>query len=249
MKGIKKITAMTMMTFLMSSAISFQAKAGSTSASQQATATVSSSCTISAQNLNFGNLVLPLSAQSASTSMSVLCSKNHAYTVGLAYGGVYGQGVPYGYSGLGGYANGAEYTDANGQSVMNLGVWSSSGTQIGTITIPYSATDAGRESEIYALTGYHTSVSGVYYAVQGGATGYTYGKMIGVAKGDNIAYSIAVPSQPSQVWNAGENNYTSTGTGSAQTIPVVGTLVPGQSGSTYPTPDMYMDTVTATVSF
>lgn len=224
------------------------AHAAGTSANTQATATVSTACTIVAQNLAFGNLTLPLSAQTASTSMNVLCSKNAPYTVALAYGGIYGQGVPYGYSGSGGYENGAPYT-LNGQTVMNLGVWSSSGTQIGTITIPYSATDAGRESEIYALTGYHTSVSGIYYAVVGGGTSYNYGKMIGVASGDNVAYSIQVPGNPGKVWNNGVNNYTATGTGSSQTIPVVGTLVPAQSGSNYPTPDMYMDTVTATLSF
>jgi spore coat protein U-like protein len=66
--------------------------AGILNANTQTTATVGATCTIVAQNLNFGALTLPLSSQTASTSMSVLCSKSHAYTVGLAYGGVYGSG-------------------------------------------------------------------------------------------------------------------------------------------------------------
>jgi spore coat protein U-like protein len=73
--------------------------------------------------------------------------------------------------------------------------------------------------------------------------------MIGAAKGDKIGYSIQVPGNAGEVWNNGQNNYSSTGTGLAQTIPVVGTIMPAQSGSAYPTPDTYADTVVATVSF
>jgi spore coat protein U-like protein len=214
--------------------------AGSTSASTQANATLAATCTISAQNLSFGNLVLPVSAQSASTSMSVLCSKNHAYTIGLAYGGVYGQG---------GSNSGDYYKITNAQSYCNkicgtnyyLTEYDSSGNSIGTLTELNPAGGA------YAPTGTtYNSASGEYVSTN---PAYAYGKMVGVSSGDNIAYFIQVPNNPAQVWNSGEQNYSSTGTGSTQTIPVVGTLVPAQSGSSYPTPDSYMDTVTATVNF
>lgn len=215
--------------------------AGTNSANTQATATLSSSCTISAQNLAFGSLVMPLSSQSASSSMSVLCSKNHAYTVGLAYGGIYGQGgSTLGYI-LRTNDNGQEYL-SNSSGTMGSNVMTSCGSpdcnpypgstlqSVGTINCGVG----GSNCTLYAAT---TS------------TVYSYGKMIGVAKGDTIGYSIQVPGNPGQVWNTGNSVYSSTGTGATQTIPVVGTLVPAQSGSTYPTPDMYMDTVTATVNF
>lgn len=240
MKGIKKITAMIMMTFSMSSTIVFQAKAGSTSASEQATATLSSNCTISAQNLNFGNLVLPLSAQSASTSMSVLCSKNHAYTIGLAYGGVYGQGS----------ANGNYWTISGSAGSYNIYYYSNGNFVTGILNrtcaqvLSWSQGAVGSTNDV-AQTGWSCGQTGTF-AVN---AAYGYGKMIGVAKGDTVAYSIQVPNQPSQIWNAGESSYSATGTGDTQTIPVVGTIVPSQSGSTYPTPDMYLDTVTATVNF
>lgn len=240
MKSIKKITATAMMTLLMSSGICIQAKAGNTSASNQATATLSSSCTISAQNLNFGNLVLPLSAQNASANMTVLCSKNHAYTIGLAYGGVYGQGTTTGNSWTieqsGGtynifyYRNGTFYTGIDGRTCAQVLSWSES--VVGT------ANDV-------AQTGWTCGATGSFAVT----SAYGYGKMIGVAKGDNVAYSIQVPGQPAQIWNAGESSYSATGTGATQTIPVVGTIVPAQSGSSYPTPDTYLDTVTATVNF
>jgi spore coat protein U-like protein len=219
---------------------STSAHAASTSATQQATATVSSSCTISAQNLNFGNLVLPLSAQSASTSMSVLCSKNHAYTIALAYGGVYGQGS----------ANGNSWTVTGSNGSYNI-YYYQNGNFVTGITgrtcdqvLSWSQAAVGSTNDV-AQTGWTCGSTGSFAVT----SAYGYGKMIGVAKGDNVAYSIQVPNQPSQIWNAGESSYSATGTGATQTIPVVGTIVPSQSGSSYPTPDMYMDTVTATVGF
>lgn len=234
------MTAITMALLIMSLTISMQTKAGVTSASTQTTATLSSSCTITAQNLNFGNLVLPLSAQSTSANMSVLCSKNHAYTIGLAYGGVYGQGTTTGNSWniqqSGGtynifyYKNGTFLTGIDGRTCAQVLSWSES--VVGT------ANDV-------AQTGWTCGATGTFAVT----SAYGYGKMIGVANGDNIAYSIQVPGQPAQIWNAGESSYSATGTGASQTIPVVGTIVPSQSGSNYPPPDSYMDTVTATINF
>lgn len=208
--------------------------AGTLTANPKATATLAAMCTISAQNLAFGNLVLPISAQNASSTMTVLCSKNAPYTIGLAYGGVYGttsQNVTATYNLTG-------YTSGNGYTYQ---------------TCLYSATYDGNTytksvgNNGNAPWGYCPTTSGT--KVISTASVYTYGKMIGVSKGDNIAYSIQVPNQPGQVWNAGNYNYTSTGTGLNQTLPMVGTLVPAQTSNNYPIPDMYMDTVTATVSF
>jgi spore coat protein U-like protein len=224
-----------------------QAKAGSSSASQQATATLSSSCTLSAQNLSFGNLVLPLSAQSASTSMSVLCSKNHSYTVALAYGGVYGQGT-----GDGSYWEviGCSTQHVSGitpPACGNYYIWwyefNAAGTQIGSSQLYWPTNQAPT-----GVTGYSGTTTPLGTKFQLGS-GYSYGLMTGVAKGDHVAYSIQVPGNSAEVWNAGNYSYTATGTGATQSIPVTGKIVPAQSGSNYPTPDMYMDTVTTTVSF
>lgn len=68
--------------------------------------------------------------------------------------------------------------------------------------------------------------------------------MNGEVSGDTIAYSIQLPSNSSEAQNAGEDDYTSTGTGSTQSIPVVATLQPSQTGDRYPVSDMYMDVVT-----
>jgi spore coat protein U-like protein len=224
------------------------AMAGSATASPKATATVSSVCNISAQNLNFGNLVLPLSAQNASTTMSVQCTNNSKYTVGLAYGGVYGTGtgsetatVIIGFaSSL--YAYNANTKDY--QKITSLPAGYKNTTGAVSCMNTWGANGVTTAAGGNACYGYTTT--GTAYTF---GTAYGYGKMLGVVSGDNIAYFIQVPNNPAQVWNAGNYTYSATGNGSAQSIPVVGTLVPGQSGSPYPTPDMYMDTVTATVNF
>jgi spore coat protein U-like protein len=206
---------------------SHQVLAGTTSANAQATATLSSSCTISAQNLSFGALTLPLSSQTASSSMNVLCSKNHAYTVGLTYGGVYGG------------QNAGDYwvpTGSTGQAAIYT-EYNSSGQAIGSLVSPNMPPN----------TTWNQSINSPVYTVN--ATYYGYGKMVGVMSGDTVGYFIQVPNQPGEVWNNGNYSYSGTGTGDNQTLPIVGTLVPGQSGSAYPTPDSYADTVTATVSF
>lgn len=195
--------------------------AGTQNANTQATAVVPSSCTIAAQNLNFGALNLPLSAQSASTSMNVLCSNKTTYTVGLAYSGVYGSG---------------------GGSGTSFGTVINTGNQFDCV---YHYSVGGQAYTATTGNGQSQSCPAYNYSVPA----YTYGEMTGAAKGDKIGYSIQVPGNPGQVWNNGQNSYSSTGTGVTQTIPVVGSIVPGQSGSAYPTPDSYMDTVTATVNF
>lgn len=234
LKNYKNIAIFSLSVLLLLAANTSKAS-GTLTANPKATATLAAMCTISAQNLAFGNLVLPISAQTASSNMTVLCSKNASYTVGLAYGGVYGttsQDVSATYNLTG-------YTSGNGYTYQ---------------TCKYTAT--GPDGTTYTKSvgnngnapwGYCPTTSGT--KVISTASVYTYGKMIGVAKGDNIAYSIQVPNQPGQVWNAGNYNYTSTGTGSSQTLPVLGTLVPAQTSENYPVPDMYMDTVTTTVSF
>jgi spore coat protein U-like protein len=218
----KKTIALSLVSALCGLPCTFSYATGSSAANVQSTATISSVCTIAAQNLSFGNLVLPLSAQSASTSMSVLCSNKASYTVGLTYGGVYGTGgvvaLPLtGVSGANGYALCTYSAVVNGTTVTR---------------------QTNNSQNCYTTPSLNYTVPS-----------YAYGKMIGSASGDNVAYSIQVPDQPTKVWNAGNSSYTATGTGVSQTLPVVGTIVPSQSGSNYPTPDTYSDTVVATVSF
>lgn len=211
------------------------AQSHTTTATQKATATLAAVCTISAQNVNFGQIMLPVASQSASSNMSVQCTKGSPYTIGLAYGGVYGQGT----SGGGDYYI-VTYVGGQGTYLV-YNHYSSAGTLLGTATSSTLNTTG-------LVHGSSDLAVGSKWWVNPASTPYSYGVIVGSVSGDTIGYSIQVPGNPSQVWNNGENNYTSTGTGSTQTIPVVATLQSGH-GVAYPTADSYLDVITATVNF
>lgn len=195
---------------VMTSILTTLAQANTNTATTKATATLSSLCVISTQNINFGQISLPVSTQSASSNMTVQCTKGSSYTIGLAYGGIYGQG-------------------------------SSVQTQTGTQTISNCSHYFGGNCDQWDTT---------YVPVYTTTTSYyTYGKMTGSTSGDSIGYSIQVPNNPNQIWNTGNNSYSSTATGINQTIPVIATLIPGQTTNQYPEADNYLDTVTATITY
>jgi spore coat protein U-like protein len=198
-----------------------------TTTNVKASATLAAVCTISAQNVNFGQISLPIGSQTATSSMTVECTKGSPYTIALTYGGIYGgQGAGDYWIPTGSTGSAAIYTEYNssGQAIGSLVSWNQP---------PNSTWNQSINSPVYTVN----------------ATYYGYGKMVGSSSGDSIAYAIQVPNQPSEVWNAGNYNYTSTGTGVNQTIPVVATLVPSQTTDTYPAADTYLDTVTATITY
>jgi spore coat protein U-like protein len=203
--------------------------AGSITANSKTTATLAATCTISAQNVNFGAISLPVGAQSASSQMSVQCSNKAPYTISLAYGGIYGQGVGSG-----------TFTQTGGPS-QNYLIPSSGGMYYCT----YTGTVNGQSYTI----GDHVLNGCPATRVEQVGTAYSYGKIVGTISGDSIGYSIQVPNNPGTVWNNGVNNYSSTGTGSTQNIPIVATLIPSQTTNQYPTADNYTDIITATINY
>ena len=230
---MKKIIILTLMLF----GLIHNSQAQSTATvTTKSTATLTASCTISAQNVGFGSLILPLTTQSASSNMNVLCNKNASYTIGLAYGGIYGQvAAPNGSYWTAQYCVSGCSMASTSQEYYNQ--YTASGTYIGYGIYPYLQGPP------------NTTYNGTKNVYMNNGTSYAYGKLIGAAHGDSVGYSIEVPGNPSQVWNTGNSTYSSSGTGTSQSIPIKATLIPGQSGSYYPTPDVYIDTVTATINF
>lgn len=209
----------------------------------KSTATLAATCTISVQNVNFGTLVLPINSQSASSTMSVQCSKNAPYTVGLAYGGIYGQG---------GVGNGDYWVHEGCPQACTVNwnwyyEYNSSGSFIAQQQFQNVLTNGALDLSKISIPGATWNATTQSYQVKG--TAYGYGKIVGVASGDSIAYFIQVPNNSSQVWNNGNYNYASTGTGTTQSIPVVANLVPSQTNNQYPTADTYIDVVTATINY
>ena len=244
--------------------------AGESVVNLKSTATMQATCSITVSPIGFGVVSTPLMSQSTQSEMSVRCSNASSYTIDLAYGGVYGQGISdSGYT--------MEYYSKSASSIQHE-IRHSSGVSQGTIACGYASAIGQvyfQTTNIANLYGYTTTgwqpdskgacisnntAVGTYpkgwvgvYNLPGkqsiGGSGYAYGVMNGMSKGDKLAYSIQVPGDSTKVWNAGNNSYKSSGNGEFQIIPVVAKIVPDNSGSKYPAPDMYLDTITAVISY
>ena len=198
----------------------------------KASSILTATCTLSANSVNFGAFMLPLSSQSAGSSLSMLCSNKAPYTIDLSYGGVYGQGSQgdgtywtYKYRASTYYKLYAKHFP-NGSVIEQ---WIENGSLESVTGCTIDSTNPDRCNK--------------------NGTPYDYGMMTGAAKGDSVAYSIFVPGDNSKVWNSGKNSYSGIGSGQEEQITFQAKIVPAQSGSSYPTPDFYMDTVTATVTY
>lgn len=229
------------------------------------TAKIENFCSISANDLNFGVVNLPLTAQSANSTMNVLCNNNTSYTIDLAYGGIYGQGAT---------GNGNIYTSypsAGGETTdFKIFLIYENGVNIGALSCGKST--GGLKNTVYffanqpvaSLYGAKTTgsyIPDVYSACNNGyinsqtltnlagVPAYSYGVMNGAAKSDKLAYSISLPNDSSKVWNAGNHSYTSKGIGSNQEIAINASLIPDKSSSKYIAQDTYLDTITATISY
>lgn len=237
--------------------------AGEANKNLDTTAKIEKFCSISTNDLNFGVLSSPLTAQNASSSMNILCTNNTSYKIDLAYGGVYGQGI------IGG--NGKTYSYLLGRNdslTIEYKIYEDS---------KYLATIACNNnnqvyfygnsaiSSLYGVKGDNTkSLPDNYNACKanrvlnmdtllknfgGGDPAYTYGVMNGSFKADKLAYRITLPGDSTKVWNIGNNSYNNKGTGTNQEFAINATIVPDKSSSKYIAQDTYLDTVTATISY
>lgn len=173
-------------------------------ASAKATATLAASCQISAQDVLFGviNPQTSSSGVSATSNMSLYCSKGAAYSISLGYGN----------------ANYQVYVGCPSGCPVNQAQWntySPSGTLLG--------------SNFYSNSAFIPN----------------YGQLKGAVSNEGIQYKITLPGDDTKIWTRGNYNYANTGTGATQTFPIKATL----TTTSYPTPDIYSDIVTAIVTF
>ena len=212
--------------------------AGNSTTEFQATSKINATCSMSAVNINIGVFLLPLSSQYFGGSINLLCSRETPYTIDVAYGGVYGQGQ----TGDGTYWEWSFLMDGR----MYYAHRDQKGERIAIRNFSNLTTPA-QYSELLGCT--FSTQNDMYSRCNTGTPSSDYGMMKGATKGDSVAYSIFVPGDSSKVWNAGKNSYSGTGTGNQEKVTFQGKIIPAQSGSAYPAPDFYMDTVTAIIKY
>ncbi len=198
----------------------------------KSTATLVASCQINAQSISFGVLMLPLMTQSATSNLNVLCNKEAAYKIDMSFG------LSANYWQV--RTAGGRWADSTWTATTSL--YDGSGNVISSSAFSYPA---GGDYNAYLATAMKCTYTadGKCHATSGSSNN---GVMIGSK--DSVAYTIFIPGDTSKVWNIGKNSYLGTGTGLNQSIPVQAQIVPSAS-SAYPAPDMYSDTVVATITY
>lgn len=228
-------------------------------------------CSIQANDVNFGVVALPLTAQSANSQMRILCSNNAPYKVDLAYGN-YASGII-----LDGYTIEYNYTNDN-HSVHSIN--DSSNKPYAVLSCGYSPYYLGKVyitgpnfAKIYGYTSgvwqadtkkictsdgtkagtYPTGWVGAYNAPGQQplniSTASEFGSMSGTQKGDKLAYKITLPNDSAKTWTKSVNAYSSIGVGTEQLITVNAQIVPDKSSSKYIAQDVYIDNVTAEITY
>lgn len=227
-------------------------------------ASIESYCKIETQDINFGVVNLPLTAQSANSQMNILCSNSTAYKIDLSYGGVYGSGT--------GMGNNKDYSYKVNSNVIEG--WNRFDIIENNINIGYLSCSKSLGSNYVVFTPevaklYGTdwrngtimtdkfnacdvnsrSINAVTFSNLGKIAAYSYGVMNGSFNGDKLAYSIENPSDSSKIWNNGISSYEAIGIGSSQTINMNAKIVPESSSSSYIAADTYLDIVVATITY
>ncbi|PEH88456.1 hypothetical protein CRM82_07430 [Comamonas terrigena] len=162
--------------------------AGTAIVGNKASATLASSCQITAQSVNFGQIILTSagSPKSATSNMTMYCTKGAQYTVMLNYG--YVTSTMLNKAVVGDY-----YNFVNGVNVAWAGWLNPSNPPSGYVYDP-----TGKTTNFYLVS--------------------DYGTMQGATKGDDISHKITVPNNESSYWsgNASGHTYVDSGTGAIQ---------------------------------
>lgn len=226
---------------LISAFVCLQANAAPATVDFASKANVTGICTIQATDISFGTLASPLTAQSSSANLKVLCNRDLPYTIAMAYGGSYGQGQVSGNT----YQLSSFNYGGNGEiRSFLLETYNSSGVKIA------GGPQLNLNIQPSQLASYMQTNYGCNYSAGTCTTaGSDYGVLNGVSKGNVVAYSISIPGEPNKIWNTGKNSYTAKGSGKEQLIPVNIKIVPDKSSSLYPAADFYMDTITTSIVY
>lgn len=259
MKNFLKIT--TLMAAVLTPVLGFSQETSSIDVS----AKVDAGCFLEANNINFGTVFAPLSAQAVSSNINVLCSKNANVKIDLIYGGANGvapvQGVVVGsdvYT-LHSHRSGDIILAKNGVQMTGDGSYnircSSSGVFFDKKIEPflqaigYNLTYTG--NWIKDTKGVCNTNQGSYtstFLSQIGGVVTTYGKMLG-GNNEILAYNISLPNDNSKVWITGLNAYSLLTTGTSQEIPINAKLIPANSSGSFMSAGSYSDILTVSMQY
>lgn len=267
MKKFLKIT--TLMAAVLTPSLGFSQESSSIDVS----AKIDPGCFIEADNVNFGNLNMPLSNQTSMSNMRIQCSKGANISIAIYYS----SNGDIGTKNTGTYTNvfvnnsnnNNDYTSyETNQTGFTAGKIYNDSTPISNAIKDYECihNHNGYYNQIYVYSiefaslykinvGFNDSrvnnvCNGTLLNLDTLSSFGTPAKGVlkGVQKSEKIIYSVEKPDSPSTVWNS-SNVYSITPTGVTQNIPMKVNILSADNPKYRMSPDMYQDNLTIALTY
>ena len=220
------------------------------------TADIHAGCDLTADNINFGVLMMPLSDSTAQANMNVKCSKGANLQLAIAYNsqGQVSSGGNYTVQ----YANSDSYyeqvkvyKDGNGisKSSADITCQSSEPNKVYIYTTEFqtllnaSSTMRWIQDEWGICSGSRANYDNIITAIGG----ISRGALSGLSSSETINYFLTVPNTNS-AWG-GNTQYELLATGIEQTIPMKANIKRSDNATHRLTPDTYQSTLTVVLTY
>lgn len=237
----------------------------------EVTAVVDAGCFLTAQNLNFGVIQMPISSQSTTAPINLKCSKNVNLKIGIAYDNninLSSSTITYSIhptvdkdaQWIFLYENGKRLTslrqDAScrSNSPGKILVWSEQAAKILGYTGDYNSLEKYNLSTPMLVdtnnycSGNRFNIAnlekdiGLYGGVK------ENGSLMGLIKGENILYSLELPGNSSKKWSI-SNTYAMISNGDDQQIQMKANITSSGNPTHRLSPDTYQDTLTVVLTY
>lgn len=222
----------------------------------EVTAVVDAGCFLTADNINFGVIMMPLQNQSAQSQINVKCSKNANLILSISYNpSAISQDI---------YTAVADpiYTTRYNFKLYKNGVPISSNSidmychsELKGGSVHFATSQA--EILYFGEDKYNDWVKDTWNICSGVNLNLTTlsnlgaganGALVGVAKGETIIYTLETPSDSSKVWNA-QNTYSFISNGENQTIPMKANIKSSNNPTYRISPDTYTDSLSVILTY
>jgi spore coat protein U-like protein len=215
----------------------------------QINAKIEAGCFLTADNINFGILSMPITNTTAISAMNVKCSTGAPLSIDIYHGNV----------GESSNITSSRYTTGSHGATHDI---YKNNVQIAFIacydngTIEFHKYTAGSLGNINPQLNQPFSDQ---YSICSGRnvnqdTLNSYGtpqngSLKGLSNGETIKYNILVPNDNSKIWLNGINTYKTTGTGTDLSIPLKAEIKSSNNPIHRLSPDMYQDTLTVQLNY
>ncbi len=217
-------------------------------------------CFLNADDINFGVLAMPITNQSASSNMRVLCSKDTNLSIEMVYGASSGggsvsgtftavrtdhaHGQPYNTYKI--YKDGVEYRHSSYDISCSIGYGGVS-IQDKKIADLYKFDPLIYQTWVHD-TGNICSGNEINTETLAALGVPSQGTLTGITSGDQIVYSLEVPNSSTKVWNS-TNKYPIVATGVEQSIPMKANIKSSENPTYRMSPDMYRSILTVVLTY